>query len=49
MNSPKHDNWKSQHLYLKINSRFHTRENPFEGTISESSQIRKLYSYMKQQ
>ena len=36
-------NWQLQHLYLKINSGFHARENPSEATISKSSQIRELH------
>ena len=36
-------NWQLQHLYLKINSGLHARENPSEAIISESSQIRELY------
>ena len=29
----------SQHLYLKINGGFHTRKNPSEATISETSHV----------
>ena len=42
MYSPKPGNWPSQHLYLKINNGFHSRENLFEETIFESSQIKEL-------
>ena len=37
----------TEHLYLKINSGCHAKENPFEGTISESSQIRELHETKK--
>ena len=47
MFSPKHGNWPPQHLYLKINSRFHARENFSEETVSESSQIRELHEILK--
>ena len=37
MYSSKPRNWPLQHLYLKINSELHARDNPSEVTIPESS------------
>ena len=45
--SPKPGDCALQHLYLKINTGCHARENPSEETISESSQISELHETMK--
>ena len=37
----------TEYLHLKINSGCHAKENPFEETISESSQIRELHETKK--
>ena len=47
MHSPKPGNRPSQNLYLKINTGCYARENPFEDTISENSQTRKLHETIK--
>ena len=47
MYSPKPGNWLLQHVYLKINTGCHARENPYEEAISESSQIRELHETIK--
>ena len=47
MYSPKPGTWQLQHLYMKINSGFHARENPSEAIISESSQIRELHKIIE--
>ena len=46
MYSPKTGPIEVTKIYLKINSGFHSRENPSEAAISESSQIQKrIYVY----
>ena len=53
---PKHGKWPSQHLYLKINSRFHARKNPKQQylkvvTFSDPSFSKKhiyVYDYAAQ-
>ena len=42
MNLPKPGNWP-QHLYLKISTGCHAKENSSEEIISESSQIREFH------
>lgn len=47
MYSQKFGNRPLQHLYLKIITEYHARDNPAEENISKSSQINKLLETIK--